>query len=86
MWFAALGPCEDSSWLSRLFQRLLEGSPPVLGLFAEDPFRGRRPILVRATVREYHFADLETHRRSGAWWVAGPEAPFCPAQGALPTP
>jgi hypothetical protein len=86
MWFAALASCDDSPWLDRLFQRLLEGSPPVLGLFAEDPFEGRRPTQVRATVREYRFADLATHRRTGAWWVTGPAAPFCPAREALPAP
>jgi lipase maturation factor 1 len=88
MWFAALGACEQSPWLQRVFQRLLEGSPPVVGLLGTDPFAGRPPRYVRALVYDYHFTDLATHRRTGAWWERRPEGDFCPAMslGAPPEP
>jgi hypothetical protein len=78
MWFAALGPCDQSPWLQRLFQRLLEGSPPVVGLLGSDPFAGRPPRYVRAVVYDYRFTDLETRPRTGAWWQRRLEGGFCP--------
>jgi hypothetical protein len=78
MWFAALGACEQSPWLDRLFQRLLEGSPAVVGLLAHDPFAGHPPRYVRALVYDYHFTDLATHERTGAWWQRRLEGEFCP--------
>jgi hypothetical protein len=79
MWFAALGTCDQSPWLERLFQRLLEGSPPVQALLGHDPFSGRPPRYVRALLYDYHFTDLETHRRTGEWWTRTLEGEFCPA-------
>ncbi|HEY7515086.1 MAG TPA: lipase maturation factor family protein, partial [Vicinamibacteria bacterium] len=38
MWFAALGDCEANPWFLRFLDRLREGSPPVLGLLAGNPF------------------------------------------------
>jgi lipase maturation factor 1 len=78
MWFAALGTCEQSPWLDRLFQRLLEGSPPVVGLLADDPFAGHPPRYVRALLYDYQFTDLATHRRTGEWWHRRLEGEFCP--------
>jgi lipase maturation factor 1 len=49
-------------------QRLLEGSPDVLALFADDPFHGRPPMYVRALLYDYRMTDRETRRRTGAWW------------------
>jgi lipase maturation factor 1 len=86
MWFAALGPCEQSPWLQRLFQRLLEGSPPVMGLLGIDPFAGRPPRYVRALVYDYHFTDLATHRRTGEWWERRREGDFCPAMSLRAQP
>jgi hypothetical protein len=77
MWFAALGPCDQSPWLQRLFQRLREGSPPVLGLLGSNPFPDRPPRYVRALLYDYHFADLATHRRTGEWWQRRLEGEFC---------
>jgi hypothetical protein len=78
MWFAALGECRNSPWLYGLFQRLLEGSPPVLGLLAEDPFPERPPRYVRALVYDYRFARAEERGRTGQWWRRGEPRLFCP--------
>ena len=68
MWFAALNPATVEPWLARLVQRLLEGSPPVLALFAGVPFRTTPPRYIRLAVYQYHFTDGATRRRSGHWW------------------
>ena len=44
MWFAALaGNCQRVPWFFRFEQRLLEGSPAVVGLLADDPFLFQPP-------------------------------------------
>ena len=86
MWFAALGDCDQSPWLQRLFQRLLEGSPSVLHLLGHDPFAGRAPRLVRALVYDYTFTDLATHRRTGEWWRRRLEGVFCAPVSRFPPP
>ncbi len=84
MWFAALGDCDQSPWLQRLFQRLLERSPPVLRLMGRDPFEGRPPRQVRAVVYDYRFTDLATHRRTGDWWRRRLEGEFCSVSSSRP--
>jgi hypothetical protein len=79
MWFAALGDCQSSRWLPGLFRGLLEGSPPVLGLLAGDPFPEGPPRYVRALVRDYRFTDPDERARSGRWWKQGEPQLFCPA-------
>ncbi|MBN1210569.1 MAG: lipase maturation factor family protein [Myxococcaceae bacterium] len=66
MWFAALG--SPPNWLLSLLVRLLEGSPEVLALFAENPFPEHPPRYVRAVLYDYQMTDLATRRRTGAWW------------------
>jgi hypothetical protein len=78
MWFAALGDCDQSPWLQRLFQRLREGSPPVVGLLGTNPFPDRPPRAVRAILYDYRFADLATHERTGEWWQRRGLGEFCP--------
>ncbi len=68
LWFAMLGTINESPWVAAAEVRLLQASPPVLGLFAGNPFAGRPPKFVRAVIYQYWFTDLETHRRTGAWW------------------
>jgi hypothetical protein len=67
MWFAALEP--PSGWFIRLAERLLEASKDVLALFHRVPFGDRRPLTVRALLYDYRATDLETRRRTGAYWT-----------------
>ena len=71
MWFAALNP-RGASWLNGLIQRLLEGSPEVLNLLAEEgnpfPPPGKPPRYVRLLYYRYTFTDFEQRRSTGAWW------------------
>ena len=68
LWFASLGPWEQSSWVVSAQQRLLENSPSVLRLFRSNPFASAPPALVRTVRWQYWFTDLDTKRRTGAWW------------------
>ena len=68
LWFASLGPEEQSPWVVLAQQRLLEGSADVLHLFRYDPFGGHPPKMVRTVLWQYWFTDLATKRETGAWW------------------
>jgi lipase maturation factor 1 len=75
MWFAALaGDCRRVPWFFRFEQRLLEGSPDVLGLLAENPFPARPPRFVRARLYRYEFAQ----GGSPDWWARDDQGLFCP--------
>jgi hypothetical protein len=68
LWFASLGPWQQSSWVVLAQQRLLENSPSVLSLFRNNPFAAAPPTLVRTVRWQYWFTDLDTKRRTAAWW------------------
>jgi predicted DCC family thiol-disulfide oxidoreductase YuxK len=68
MWFAALGDCRSSPWFSQLMLRLLQGSPPVLGLLKRNPFLLGPPRYIRAELYDYQFSTRLEHRETGAWW------------------
>lgn len=68
MWFAALGDYRSSPWFSHLLLRLLEGSPPVLGLLERNPFPQSPPKYVRALIYDYQFTTWSERREKGEWW------------------
>jgi hypothetical protein len=78
MWFAALGPREESPWLRNLMVRLLQGSPEVLRLLAHNPFPGRPPRHVRAVLYEYHFTSRAERAGTGNWWRRETEGLYFP--------
>jgi hypothetical protein len=78
MWFAALaGDCRSQRWFLAFEQRLLEGSPQVLGLLKYNPFPGQPPRYLRARLYQYHF----TGRGAKAWWRRDEAGLYCPAVG-----
>lgn len=68
MWFAALGNYRTNRWFMEFIERLLQGSPEVLGLLEENPFPKAPPQYIRAVLYEYHFTDFDTKRAEGTWW------------------
>ncbi len=76
MWFAALGPCESNPWVLDLQQRLLTASPPVLALFATNPFPNGPPRFIRTRAFEYRFAPWS---EKGVWWTRTETGPYCPS-------
>jgi hypothetical protein len=81
LWFASLGPWQQSSWVVLAQQRLIDGSPAVLRLFRRDPFHGKPPALVRTILWQYWFTDLSTKRTTGAWWRRRELGPFTGVAG-----
>jgi hypothetical protein len=89
LWFASYGSAGQNRWIERLLQRLLEGSAPVLTLFAETPFPDHAPRYVRAELYDYRFAEAG----EGAWWVRRLDGAYFPqvdlnafAKGPLKAP
>jgi lipase maturation factor 1 len=78
MWFAALGNFRQNQWFMRLCQSLLQGSTPVLDLFASNPFPKAPPKYIRARLYEYHFTTPAERARSGHWWRSQYKGPYCP--------
>ena len=71
MWFAALaGNCQRVPWFFRFEQRLLEGSPAVLGLLADDPFLFQPPRYIRAHDCIYIDSRLGARRIGGLAKIA----------------
>jgi len=78
MWFAALGGYEGNPWVRAFLQGLLEGSPAVLGLLAENPFPNGPPRYVRAVLYDYQFTNEAERRATGAWWKRRMLGLYCP--------
>ena len=79
MWFAALDRDDALPWFEPFLVRLLQGSPEVLGLLAENPFPNAPPRYVRAVLYDYRFTDLAERRRTGAWWRRTEHGLYFPA-------
>jgi lipase maturation factor 1 len=79
MWFAALGSYRNNPWFVNFVLRLLQGSPDVLDLLGASPFPKAPPRYVRALSYDYTFTDVETRRRTGAWWKRELTGTYLPA-------
>jgi hypothetical protein len=85
MWFAALGDYRSNPWFVAFVERLLEGSPEVVALLAENPFLDHPPRYVRAVTYEYHFSTWAERRETGAWWHREPHGDYLPPVGLRST-
>lgn len=63
---------EKSGLFSLVAAQLLARNPDVLALFAQDPFGDAPPTLVRMPVYHLKFTDLDTQRKTGAYWHRSP--------------
>ncbi|MBV8415699.1 MAG: lipase maturation factor family protein, partial [Verrucomicrobia bacterium] len=78
MWFAALDDVRGEPWFLNFLARLLQGSPPVLGLMNGNPFPDSPPRYVRAKLFQYHFTNFAERGQTGAWWKRDGEEEYCP--------
>jgi lipase maturation factor 1 len=78
MWFAALGSAEQNSWFVGFLERLLEGSPQVLGLLENNPFPEGPPRFARALTDRYRFTTVTERKRTGDWWNVEPLGIYYP--------
>lgn len=79
MWFAALGDVRQNPWFVNFCVRLLQGSPSVLALLAQNPFPDGPPKYIRAQLYDYHFTNFEQRRADGAWWRREFKNEYCPS-------
>jgi lipase maturation factor 1 len=68
LWFASLGSWRRSPFVLQVEQRLLDGQPDVLALFAGNPFPGKPPAQIRVVMWQYWFSDWQEKREQGVWW------------------
>ena len=78
MWFAALGDCESSPFLSQLGAAILSGDPQVLALLGPNPFPEGPPKAVRFKLYNYRMTDGKSRRDTGAYWTREYARDFCP--------
>jgi hypothetical protein len=67
LWFASLGHWRSNPIVPRAEERLLEGSPDVLALFAGNPFP-QPPRQIRVLLWQYWFTPMQEKREQGLWW------------------
>ena len=79
MWFASLGPWQQSRFVVWTEERLLKNEPDVLALFASNPFASAPPREVRAVKYQYWFTDMRTKRETGNWWRREDLGQYAPA-------
>jgi hypothetical protein len=79
LWFASLGPWQQSRFVVWTEERLLKNEADVLGLFASNPFASAPPREVRAVKYQYWFTDLRTKRETGNWWRREDLGQYAPA-------
>lgn len=78
MWFAALGTFPQNFWLQSFMAHLLNGTPDVLALLAENPFAGAPPQYLRAKIHRYRFTNSEERAATGNWWKRDQEDDYSP--------
>lgn len=66
MWFAAMSPSDQYSWTYFLVWKLLHHDETAIGLFAGDPFNGKRPRYIRGVLYRYRFA--KPGNPQGLYW------------------
>jgi hypothetical protein len=79
MWFAAMSSYQNHPWFVNFMAKLLQNDRDVLSLLKSNPFEGHAPKYVRAELYEYHFANPETRRTRGVWWVRTLAGRYFPA-------
>ncbi len=68
MWFAALDTPAQNPWFAKFMLKLLEGSPQVLSLLADNPFPENPPAYVRALLYRYFYTTPEQRAATGQIW------------------
>jgi hypothetical protein len=85
MWFVTLTP-RNLEWFGDFVASLLDNSPTVKALLANDPFPDQAPHYIRVEAYRYQFTDFEERARTGNWWKRTALGPFTPLPGLERTP
>lgn len=68
IWFVPPQHPEFMSVLSRFIEKLKQGSPQVISLLEENPFKHAPPQFIRVQAFEYKFTNFEERKQTGDWW------------------
>ena len=85
LWFASLGSWQQYRFVVNVEERLLNGEPDVLALFAGNPFPDRPPEQIRVIRSEYWFTSWAERRKDGAWWRREEVGLYAPALERAPS-
>ncbi len=69
MWFIPLSPGFAENWFPALIARLLQNDKPTLALMGPNPFPGRPPTWIRATMYQYRFTTVAERSARGSYWA-----------------
>lgn len=69
LWFASNSTWQDYPLVQQAGVRLMQGSPAVKALFADDPLPGRPPEMVRFPLYRYRFTSVKELRSTGSYWT-----------------
>jgi len=84
LWFASLGPWQQSPIVPLIEERLLDGDQDVVGLLRANPFSGHPPRYIRAVLWQYWFSTPEEKQQQGVWWTRKYLGTFAPTLEKLP--
>ena len=68
IWFVPPKSSSQMQWFTLFMRRLAEGSPQVLALLKDNPFKNKPPKHLRVLVYRYHFTNGEERKQTGNWW------------------
>ncbi len=68
LWFASLSSYEEYRLVELAGARLMQGSKPVVHLFAGDPFAGHPPDRLRFPLYRYRFTSVHELVTTGRYW------------------
>jgi len=68
IWFVPPKYPNQIHWFKLFMRRLAEGSPEVLALLKDNPFKSKPPNYLRVLVYQYHFTNSEERKKTGHWW------------------
>ena len=80
MWFASMSTADQYPWTYNLVWKLLHNDRDATGLFAADPFPGKPPRYIRATLYLYKFA--KPGNAQGLYWTREKVGDWIPALSA----
>ena len=67
LWFVPLGQTLPA-WFQKFLYRLLQGSPEVLSLLANNPFSEQLPNAISASLYQYNFVSPKQRAETGRIW------------------
>ncbi len=84
MWFVTLHR-KHLPWFEEFLYALLDNSPDVKSLLANDPFPDQAPRYIRVDAYRYTFTTPEEREQTGNWWNRQAQGPFLPLPGVMRT-